>query len=68
MPELLSATEAAARKGCSRQTIGNAIRRGEINGTKVGPAWAVLDDDALGRWRPQETGGRIAKAAGADGA
>ena len=61
MPELITTTEAARRKGCSRQTIVDAIGRGEINGSKVGPVWAVADDGALAAWEVRELGGRLAE-------
>ena len=38
--------------------VRNAIQRGDLNGGKVGPVWAVFDDDALADWTVKETGGR----------
>lgn len=61
MPDLITTKEASRRKGCSRQTIVDAIGRGEINGSKVGPVWAVADDDALATWEVRELGGRLAE-------
>ena len=55
----LSTTEAAARKGCTRQAISNAIQRGEINASRIGRTWAVADDAALMAWQVKETGGRL---------
>ncbi|PAP78018.1 helix-turn-helix domain-containing protein [Rubrivirga marina] len=59
MPDLITTTEAARRKGCSRQTIVDAIGRGEIEGSKVGPVWVVSDDTALAAWEVREIGGRL---------
>lgn len=61
MPELITTLDAAGRKRCSRQTIVDAIGRGEINGSKVGPVWAVSDDAALAAWEVRELGGRVAE-------
>ena len=58
MPDLITTTEAAARKGCTRQAIINAIERGDLNASKLGPVWAVADDDALAAYAVRETGGR----------
>lgn len=58
MPDLVTTTEAAARKGCTPMAVRNAIARGEINGSKLGPVWAVADDAALEAWEVKETGGR----------
>lgn len=58
MTDPIPTTEAAERKGCTRQAIVNAILRGELNGQKLGPVWAVSDDDALAAWAVKETGGR----------
>lgn len=59
MTGFLTTTQAAERKGCTRQAIHNAITRGDLNATKVGPVWAVADDDALDAYQVQETGGRL---------
>ena len=62
MPDLVTTTEAAARKGCTPMAVRNALHRGELNGQKLGPVWAVADDAALAAWQVQETGGRKHKA------
>ena len=59
MADPIPTSEAAARKGCTRQAIINAIQRGEVNGWKLGPVWAVVDDDRLAAWNVKETGGRV---------
>lgn len=60
----LTTSAAANRKGCTRQAINNAIRRGEINATRHGRAWVIADDAALAAWSVKETGGRAHKGAG----
>lgn len=58
---LISTVEAARRKGCTAMAVRNAIERGDLNAVKVGPTWAVADDDALASWTVNETGGRVHK-------
>ena len=48
----ISTTEAAADKGCSRQTINEAIRGGKINAEKIGKWNAVLTDKKYRDWAP----------------
>lgn len=38
--------------------VRNAVKRGDLNAVRVGPVWAVADDDMLASWTVQETGGR----------
>lgn len=64
MSDSIPTTEAAHRKGCTRQAIVNAIQRGAINGRKFGSVWAVADDAALAAWCVKETGGRAHRARG----
>lgn len=52
-PALLSASEAARRKGVSRQAVYKAIARGTVNGIRVGDAILVLDDDRFAAYAPQ---------------
>ena len=59
MPDLITTTEAAARKGCTPMAVRNAIERGDVNGRKLGHVWAVSDDAALAAWTVKETGGRL---------
>jgi hypothetical protein len=58
VPDSITTSEAAARKGCTTQAVIDAAKRGEINARKFGPVWAVDDDDALAAWTIKETGGR----------
>ncbi|WP_412060356.1 hypothetical protein [Rubrivirga sp. IMCC45206] len=64
MPDLLSTTEAAARKGCTAMAIRNAIERGDLNASKLGHVWAVVDDAALAAYAVRETGGRAHRQRG----
>ncbi|WP_420454449.1 helix-turn-helix domain-containing protein [Rubrivirga sp.] len=58
MPSVIPTTEAADRLGCTPQAIINAVKRGDLNGQKVGRVWIVHDDDALATYTVPETGGR----------
>ena len=58
MSPFLSTSQAATRKGCTRQAIVNAIHRAELNAQRVGHNWAVADDEVLAAWTVKETGGR----------
>ena len=62
----LSTAEVAARKGCTRQAVRNAIQRGELAAVRVGRAWVVADDAALAAWSVKETGGRAHRKAEAE--
>lgn len=64
---LLSTADVAARKGCTRMAVRNAIHRGEINAVRVGRTWAVSADGALDAWEVRETGGRSHRQRQADG-
>ena len=64
---LLSTADVAARKGCTRMAVRNAIHRGEINAFRVGRTWAVAADEALDTWEVRETGGRAHRQRAADG-
>lgn len=55
---MLSTSEVARRKDCTGMAVRNAIQRGDLNGEKLGPVWAVADDEALAAWQVKETGGR----------
>lgn len=58
MHSLIPTAEAADRLGCTRQAVINAIKRGDLNGEKVGPIWTVRDDDVLAAYTVPERGGR----------
>lgn len=58
--DLLPVSDAAEAKGCTGQTIRNAIERGELNAVRPGPrATLVVRDAAFRRYAPRETGGRL---------
>ena len=57
--EVTTPSEAAREKGCSTQTIYNAINRGRLTGFKVGPAWIVTRDEKYATFAPVETGARV---------
>lgn len=58
-PSLLSTTEAAKLKGCTRQTIADALRRGALQGSKLGRVWYVVRDTTFEAYEVRETGGRL---------
>jgi hypothetical protein len=64
--QLLPPSEAAREKDCSRQTIYNALDRGDLNGLSFKPPGRVRRtrlvkvDAAFQAWHPKETGGRVA--------
>jgi hypothetical protein len=57
----LPAAEAARRKGCSTQTIYNALNRGELNEVNFPGSRSrlVATDEAWRSWTPKETGRRV---------
>ena len=61
-PPLLSVTEVAQRKGCTRQAVHNAIGRGQLTARRVGHAFVIADDEALAAYEVPETGGRLHQA------
>ena len=58
--DLISTTEAAERKGVSRQAIVDAIDRGDMKGQKIGHSIVVLVDKAFESWEPM----KVRQAAG----
>jgi excisionase family DNA binding protein len=58
-PNVLPASEAARRKGCTAQTIYNAIERGNLNAIRMGGNRLVVKDDKYAAYEVQETGGRL---------
>jgi len=55
---VIPTSEAADRLGCTTQAVINAIKRGDLNGEKVGPIWTVRDDATLAAYTVPERGGR----------
>ena len=58
-PELIPVTEAAQRKDCTRQTIYNALNRGDLKGRTFGTMRLVVVNEAFERWRVKATGRRM---------
>ena len=58
--DLISTTEAAERKGVTRQTVANAINRGVLNGQKIGHSIVVMVDKTFEKWEPM----KVRQAAG----
>ena len=50
--ERIGATEAAARKGCSRQAMNYAIRNGKIDAERIGNQNIVVVNDRFQDWQP----------------
>lgn len=58
-PNVTPVAEAARAKGCTRQTVYNAIERGDLNGVRVGGSRLVMLDEKFDAYQVQETGGRL---------
>lgn len=58
-PNVITFSAAAEEKGCGRNTLYRAARRGEIDTADVGGVRMILLDEAFAEWAPQEVGGRI---------
>jgi len=58
-PNVLPAAEVARRKGCTTQTVYNALSRGDLTDASVGTHRLVLLDAKFEQWEPKETGGRL---------
>ncbi len=60
-PNVITITELAREKGCSRQAIYNAIQRGDLNTTRLGTQTVVVKDTNYEAFQIKETGGRLHK-------
>ena len=49
---LISTAEAASRKGCSRQSILNAIATRAVDGQRTGSYFVIRDNEKFQSWRP----------------
>jgi hypothetical protein len=49
---LISSTEAAGIKACTRQAIVDAVERGAIDGQKVGRSYMVRKNGKFEKWEP----------------
>ena len=48
----ITSTDAAERKGCTRQNIAYAIRKGKIDAEQIGPNYIVLVNRKFEEWAP----------------
>lgn len=60
--ELISTSEAAEKKGTSRQVIIGAIERGAIEAQKIGGRFAVKVNTKFENWQPSTKHSNSAKA------
>jgi hypothetical protein len=60
--ERIGATEAAARKGCSRQALNYAIRTGKIDAERVGNQNIVVANGRFLEWQPNPKMQKAGKA------
>ncbi len=58
LPELLPPSEVARLKGCTRQGVYAAMKRGKLNTYATGSRRLVIVDDTFHAWQPKNTGGR----------
>ena len=64
---LISSSEAAQIKACTRQAIVDAIARGAIDGQQVGRSYMVRKNGKFERWQPnprRQKAGREGQRAG----
>ena len=61
-PNVITADEAARRRGCTRQAIYNALDRGDLTEVKMGAQRLVAVNDAFAEYQVRETGGRMHEA------
>ena len=59
---VLPVPAAAEEKGCTRQTIYNALDRGELTETRIGNTRLVLLDAQWKVWTPKDTGRRMSSS------
>lgn len=52
--DLISATEAASRRGVSRQAVYQALDDGRLNEYRTGNTRLVVTDEAFERWMEKE--------------
>lgn len=58
-PNVLTISEAAEEKGCSRQAIYNAIARGQLTRVQLGKITVISRDKRYDAYQVPETGGRL---------
>jgi excisionase family DNA binding protein len=59
--DLITVSDAAEAKGCSRTTIYRALNDGRLNGVEVGDRQVVVRDAAFKDFKPEFTGFRKEK-------
>jgi hypothetical protein len=57
--QLIPVTEAASLKDCTRQTIYNALNRGELTERTFGNIRLVVVNEAFEDWRVKDVGRRV---------
>ena len=60
--DLISFSEAAEAKECSRTTLYKAANDGRLNDTEVGGRRMLIIDEAYEKFEPEWTGARAAQA------
>ena len=60
--ELISTTEAAQRKGCSRQAVHQAAKSGKLDAEQVGRSYVVRVNKVFEQWAPNPDKQKAAKA------
>lgn len=58
IPNILTVPQAAEEKGCSRQAVYMALRRGALTPVEMGTFKAVARDDKYRAYRPTRPGKR----------
>ena len=61
-PNVITVTEAARQKNCTRQALYNAINRGELNTTRLGSQTVIVKDQRYTGYQVREFGGRLHKS------
>ncbi len=60
-PNVITVTEAARQKDCTRQAVYNAIKRGDLNTTHLGSQTVIVKDKTYAGFNVQQFGGRLHK-------
>lgn len=60
-PNVITITQLAREKKCSRQAIYNAIERGDLNAARLGTQTVIVKDAKYEAYQIKETGGRLHK-------
>ncbi len=58
-PNVLPASVAAREKGCTTQTIYNAVERGDLHEVRMGRHRLIIRDASYRKYQVQETGRRV---------